>query len=187
MSSEAWMHSGEPEGSPLSSVNPCSFAQVTRLYRSPAPSTRLWTPPRACSTTAFATRFARATGDCFRAPFFRAPVFRPEDPRFDAPFFEAAPLRPRAPDDFLDAPLRADFRDDDFRAPDFRLLDLRPDDPPRLPADFRDDEPFRDDDFLPLFFRAPVLRDPPLREPPRDDFLLDAMNSLLVRWWCSDE
>ncbi len=129
-----------------------------------------------------ATRFARATGDCF---LFRAapPDLRPDDLRFAA-LFRAEPreldFRDDAlrDDDFLD-----DFRDD-FRAPDFRLLDLRLDAPPRLPADFLDDERFRDEL---LFFRAPDFREPPLREPPRDDFLLDAMNSLLVRWWYIDE
>ena len=72
---------------------------------------------------------------------------------------------------FLRAPPRfaADrFRlADVFRPPDFRL-DARP---PRR-------ERF---DALPRF-RAPDDRD--LREPPRDDFFLDAMNPLLVRgWW----
>ena len=154
------------------------------MYRSPAPSTRLATPPRACSTTAVATRFARATGDCFllllRLP---PPDFRPDDRRFDALFREAPPLRPRLLADFRDDPLREDdFRADDFRPPDFRPpLRLEP---PRLPADLRADERFRDE---PLFFRAPDFREPPLREPPRDDFFRDAMNSLLVRWWCIDE
>ena len=153
-------------------------AQVTRLYRSPAPSTRLATPPRACSTTAVATRFARATGDCFRLLLRAPPDLRPDDRRFVALLRDA----PRA-DDFRDDPLREDdFRADDFRPPDFRLL-LRA--PPRFPADFRDDEPFRDEP--PLFFRAPDFREPPLREPPRDDFFRDAMNSLLVRWWCNEE
>jgi len=134
-----------------------------------------------------ATRFARATGDCFLLLFLRAPPdLRPDDDRrFDALFREAPPLRPRVLDDFRDDFLRDDdFLDDDFRAPDFRLLDLRVDARPRLPADFRDDERFRDEL---LFFRAPDFREPPLREPPRDDFLLDAMNSLLVRWWYIDE
>jgi len=82
----------------------------------------------------------------------------------------------RADDFFLDA----------FRAPDFRRLDLRLD-APRLPADFfLVEERFRDE-LPPLFLRAPDFREPPLREPPRDDFLRDAMNSLLMRWWCSDE
>ena len=111
------------------------------------------------------------------------PDLRPDDRRFDA-LFRDAPLRPRDEDDFRDEPLREDdFLAEDFRPPDFRpLLRL---DPPRLPADFRDDEPFRDEP--PLFFRAPDFREPPLREPPRDDFFRDAMNSLLVRWWCNDE
>ena len=142
-----------------------------------------------------ATRFARATGDCFllllRDP---PPDLRPDDdPRFEAPLRAAPPddLRPddlRAPP-FRDAPpddLRdADFRDEDLPAPDFRPLDFRLDPPPRLPADFFE-APLREE-LPPLFLRAPDLRDPPLRDPPRDDFLLDAMNSLLVRWWCCDE
>ena len=160
------------------------------MYRSPAPSTRLATPPRACSTTAVATRFARATGDCFRLLLRAPPDLRPDDRRFDALFFRAPPLRPRElEDDFRDAPLRDDdFRDEDFRDEDFRPPDFRPLlrlEPPRLPADLRDDEPFRDEP--PLFFRAPDFREPPLREPPRDDFFRDAMNSLLVRWWWINE
>ena len=139
-----------------------------------------------------ATRLARATGDCFRLLLRLPPVLRPED---DPPFREALLLRPRELEDFRVDVFRVDvvrvvvfrvdvFRRDDFRAPDFRLLDLRLDAPPRLPADRPDDELLRDP---PLFFRAPDFREPPLREPPRDDFLLDAMNSLLVRWWYSDE
>jgi hypothetical protein len=109
---------------------------------------------------------------------------RPDDRRFDALFRAPPPLRPRE-DDFRDAPLRDDdFRDDDFRPPDFRPLFRL--DPPRLPADLRDDAPFFRDE-PPLFFRAPDFREPPLREPPRDDFFRDAMNSLLVRWWCIHE
>jgi hypothetical protein len=116
-----------------------------------------------------------------RADFLRAPPdFRPEDePRFA--------LLLRAPPDFRDDDLRADDFRDDLRADDFRpafrldlRLDFRADDlrPPfrlDLPAPFR----------APAFFREPpLLERPPLREPPREDFFLDAMNSLLVRWWC---
>ena len=136
-------------------------------------------PPRACSTTVTATRFTRIPADGLRADFLRAPPpdLRPDDePRF-ALLFRAPPFRD---DDFRDEDFRPDdLRADDFR-PDFRPDDLRPDDfrPPLrldLPAPFR----------APAFFREPpLLERPPLREPPREDFFLDAMNSLLVRWWC---
>lgn len=134
-------------------------------------------PPRACSTTVTATRFTRAPADRVRPDFLRAPPdFRLEEerPRFG--------LLLRAPADFRDDAFRAeDFRPDfrlDFRADDFRppfRLDLR--------APFR--APFRAPLRAPAFFREPpLLERPPLREPPREDFFLDAMNSLLVRWWC---
>jgi hypothetical protein len=136
--------------------------QVTRLYRSPAPSTSFSIPPRACSTTVAATRFTRAPVDGLRADFLRAPDFRP---RFA--------LLLRAPADFRDVFRADDFRPafrPDFRADFFRLLfrlDLR--------------APFR----APAFFREPPrLERPALRELLREDFFLDAMNSLLVRWWC---
>jgi hypothetical protein len=98
--------------------------------------------------------------------------------------------RPRFDALLREAPRALDFRDDDFLAEDFRApalrLDLRLDE--RFAADLRDD--FRD---APARFRAPAfLREPPLlerppvREPLRDDFFLDAMNSLLMRWWCDD-
>jgi hypothetical protein len=70
------------------------------------------------------------------------------------------------------------LRIDVFRPADFRL------DPRRPRFEPLDDAPPR--------FRAPDDRDPlllerpPLREPLRDDFFLDAMNPLLVRWWCFD-
>src|SRR5215210_4543495 len=151
-------------------VDPGGVGQVTRLYRSPAPSTSFSIPPRACSTTVAATRFTRAPADCFRPDFLRAPPdLRPEDePRFE--------LLLRAP------PFRDDFRDDDLRDEDFPP-DLRPDLRPDFRPPFRLDlpAPFR----APAFFREPpLLERPPLREPPREDFFLDAMNSLLVRWWC---
>lgn len=105
-----------------------------------------------------------------------------ERPRFDALLREAPPREL----DFRDE----DFRVEDFRA-DFRVPALRP--ALRLDERFAADLP---DDFLldePARFRAPAfLRDPPLlerppvREPLRDDFFLDAMNSLLMRWWCDD-
>jgi hypothetical protein len=87
---------------------------------------------------------------------------------------------------FRDAPrFDADFRPAVFRR-DALPADLR------APAFFRLDDPFRLDelflrapDFLPDFRELPLER-PPLREPLRDDFFLDAMNSLLVRWWCSE-
>jgi hypothetical protein len=81
----------------------------------------------ACFTTVVATRFARATGDCFRARL------RPRE-RFRADDFRAA--EPRA---------------DDLRRDDFRAADFRPEDLPRadfLPAAFRprDDRPRRPPD-----------------------------------------
>jgi hypothetical protein len=102
-----------------------------------------------------------------RLVFLRPPPdFRPDEER---PRFE---LLLRAPADFRDA-----FRADDFRPafrPDFRA-DFRP--PFRLALR----APFR----APAFFREPpLLERPPLRELLREDFFLDAMNSLLVRWWC---
>ena len=56
-----------------------------------------------------------------------------------------------------------------FRPADFRPADFRPD--AALPRRERPDAPPR--------FRAPDDRD--LREPPRDDFFLDAMDPLLMR------
>jgi hypothetical protein len=96
----------------------------------------------------------------------------------DRPRF-APPLR--APPDLRDAFRADDLRPDDLR-PDFRLdfrADLRPPFRLALRAPFR--APFR----APAFFREPpLLERPPLRELLREDFFLDAMNSLLVRWWC---
>jgi hypothetical protein len=115
----------------------------------------------ACCTTLVATRFARVTGDCLRAPPERPPLLRAvevrwaterftvearfEALRFIAPRF-AAVLRfvdaPRfavlrfAPPRFVALPvaLRApDFRAVDFRALDFRALDF--------PAALRADAP----------------------------------------------
>jgi hypothetical protein len=124
-----------------------------RLYRSPAVSTILSIPSRACSTTVAATRLTRVTGDCFRrlpARFFRDPPRAPAPRRFDALFRDV--FRP------------ADFRLD-ARPPRFERLDVRP----RFRAP---------DDRDPL-----LPERPPRREPPRVDFFLDAMNPLLVRWW----
>jgi hypothetical protein len=155
----------------VNSVQLCAVDQVTRLYRSPAPSTSFSTPPRACSTTVAATRFTRAPADCLRPDFRRAPPdFRPDEERRFA-------LLLRAPPDFRDDDLRADALRPDFR-PDLRLAfrdDFRPPFRPDLPAPFR----------APAFFREPPrLERPALRELLREDFFLDAMNSLLVRWWC---
>lgn len=116
-----------------------------------------------------ATRRARATGDCLRRapPRFRlAADFRPL--RFDALFrFDA---------DFRLADFRRDVLPADLRAPAFFRLD----------APFLLDELFlRAPDFLPDLRELPLER-PPLREALRDDFFLDAMNSLLVRWWCCE-
>jgi hypothetical protein len=100
---------------------------------------------------------------------------RPEERRFA--------LLLRAPPDFREDDFRAeDFRPEDFR-PDFRL-DFRAEDfRPPFRLDLR--APFRAPFRAPAFFREPpLLERPPLREPPREDFFLDAMNSLLVRWWC---
>jgi hypothetical protein len=115
----------------------------------------------ACFITVDATRFARATGDCFLRARFRPPE------RLRADDFRAAD--PRA-DDLR----RDDFRATDFRPPDF-LRVLRPAD--FLPADF-----------LPADFRPPADRPrrPPDRALPRDDRFFVAMALLSkLRVGCS--
>jgi hypothetical protein len=89
------------------------------------------------------------------------PAFRADDrPRFDAPF--------------LALPFRDDFREADFRLPELLRADLRD-------ADFRPDDRLRAPPDFPADFRVPPLL---FRPPLRDDFFLDAMNWLLVKWWC---
>jgi len=141
------------------------------------------TPSTAVSKTVVATRFTRATGDCFRRappppPLLRRPPralapdddFRADAPRFAVDFraddlravdlravdFRAAP--PRADDD-----LRAvDFRADDLRADDFRADDFRAD-------DFRADDDPLDDDARELDPERRALLPDRLLLPPRDD------------------
>ena len=89
--------------------------------------------------TVVATRFARATGDCFRERLRPPARLRPPE-RFRAD--DLRPDEPRA-DDLR----RDDLRADDFRPPDFRRVDFLPADfrPPRRPPDrdlLRDDRFF---------------------------------------------
>ena len=95
----------------------------------------------ACFMTVEATRFARATGDCFRARLRPPARLRPAE-RLRPDDFRAAD--PRADDlrrddlraaDFLPAFRRAPPRPADFRPLDLRPLDLRPRDDRRRPLD----------------------------------------------------
>lgn len=109
--------------------------QVTRSTRLPITSgTRCTASPArctaspACFTTVVATRFARATGDCFRARLRPGERFRADD-------FRAA--APRADDLRRDIFRAADFRPPVFLRADFLPADRRPRDERALPRDDR--------------------------------------------------